>query len=821
MKVHTVEGAIPDLHNVIGECPTEEIIVKGRRLAALVDTGSQVTLMTQAAFRSLQHSVPLQSLAGWLNITAANGSDVPYDGVFWADVEVRGVVVPGILVQREDKPTDPPVLLGMNVLGQVLPPTPDIKGIARLAGKDSVYVPLRSAASVRAIGVGNHSKKEQLREILVEPFASDLPKGLIVPPTLTRVHGNIPMQVVNVADEGIFLKPRTCLGTIQVPKGEVAPGSISVEQVGARRIHVSVNSVGREKAESCPVDLDGVSCSERVKEMLQDFIQGNADMFFQDDQDLGYTDRTTHSVHLRDDIPVASTFRRIPPSQYQEVKEHIQLVLDRNITQKSSSPYAAPVVVVRKKNNDVRLTIDYRKLNAKTIPDAFPLPRIDDSLDALGGARMFSTLDLASGYHQVAMSEQDRHKTAFITPFGLFEYLRMPMGLSTSPATFQRLIQTTMNDLAFQILLVYLDDLLIYSRDFDEHLKRLKIVFDRLREVGLKLNPKKCFLARDKVEYLGYTVSADGTSTSESKIRAVKDWPIPRTLRDLRSWLGFASYYRTFVPSFSAKAKPLNELISKMYQQGKARSHKCKTASIVESWDADCQAAFQTMKEALTIAPVLAFPQFDRPFILETDARLGGLGAVLSQEQEEGRRVIAYASRSLRPGERNMQNYSSMKLEMLALKWAMCEKFRHYLLGTHTRVYTDDNPLSHLQTAKLGAVEQRWASELACFDFSIKYRSGRENANADALSRCPVEVPEGPGEELRAVSCSMSVDVTSHHMTATTPELAEVSRSQDQDELPTQEEPPRLATPFPTLSMQQLAQAQQRDRCIAPILPAL
>ena len=374
-------------------------------------------------------------------------------------------------------------------------------------------------------------------------------------------------------------------------------------------------------------------------------------MFFQDDQDLGYTDCVSHQMRMQDDIPVASHFRRIPPTQIQEVKEHIQMLLDKKIVRKSCSPYASPVVIVRKKDNSIRLYVDYRQLNAKTVPDAYPLPRIDDSLDALGGARLFSTLDLASGYHQVAMKEEDIEKTAFTTLFGLFEYLRMPMGLNTAPATFQRLMQTTMNDLAFQILLVYLDDLLVYSRDFDEHLERLQVVFDRLREVGLKLNPKKSQLARSSVEYLGYTVSGSGISTSEGKISSVRNWKTPRTLRELRSFLGFASYYRRFVNGFAKLALPLNRLVSTTYQKGGEKKRKSKHVSIAQDWDAKCQQSFQDLKDALTTAPVLGYADFSQPFILETDASLDGLGAVLSQEQEGGRRVIAYASRSLRPAE--------------------------------------------------------------------------------------------------------------------------------------------------------------------------
>ncbi|KAL8624895.1 hypothetical protein ACOMHN_016191 [Nucella lapillus] len=774
-----------------------------------------------------------------LRVTAANGLEVPYVGYFEADVEVGGQVVKerGVLVRKNCPtpvgcPGPEPVIIGMNVLRDLRPGAlpislpPVIHGFARVAGGEPAYIPPRSISAVRATGIGNRRASNQPVEVLIEANPDGLSGGLMVASTLSSVRGSsFLVQVINMSDEAAVLRPGTRLGTVQVTQGEVVPSGVSVE-ASCNRLHVSTQAsvTTTSGPRKCPVDLEGVNCTQSERRQLENLIMANADMFFQDDQDLGYTDQVSHQINLQDNIPVASTFRRIPPTQIQEVRDHIQMLLDKKIVRKSKSAFAAPVVIVRKKDNSIRLCVDYRRLNAKTIHDAYPLPRIDDSLDALGGAKLFSTLDLASGYHQVAMAKEDIEKTAFITSFGLFEYLCMPMGLSTAPATFQRLMQSSMNDLAFQMLLVYLDDLLIYSRTFEEHLGRLKIVFNRLREVGLKLNPAKCKLARDSVEYLGYTVSSQGIATSSSKILAVRNWPVPRTLRELRSFLGFASYYRRFVDGFAQKARPLNQLVSTTYQktqEGKRGSSK--NASITDGWDSKCQEAFGCLQNALITAPVLGYADFKRPFVLETDASLDGLGAVLSQEQEGGRRVVAYASRSLRPTERNMKNYSSMKLEMLALKWAMCEKFRHYLLGAEIMVYTDNNPLSHLQTARLGAVEQRWAAELACFKFSLKYRSGRENKNADALSRFPTELPQGEDEEFTAVSCAQKAEVSGSYQMAVHPstvvDLTEVAQKQEpRDDA---KEVPVEACPFPAIAPEQLRQAQQKDAVIGAILPFL
>lgn len=387
------------------------------------------------------------------------------------------------------------------------------------------------------------------------------------------------------------------------------------------------------------------------------------------------------------------------------------------------------------------MCVDYQQLNAKVKRDAFPLPRIEESLDVSGGARLFSTIDLASAYNQVEVAPEDRHKTAFATPFRLFEYNRMPFGLGGAPGTFQRIMQTIFRDELLETLIVYLDDIIVFSQDISTHLQRLEMVFQKLREHGLKIEAKKCQFFRTQVTYVGHVVSADGVATDPVKTEVVTNWLKPKTLKNLRSFLGFASYYRRFVPHFAQLARPLHELVTKLYEGG--RHGKLRGKSVECDWNRECQNAFESLKQTLTSPPVLAYPVYTQPFIVEVDASNEGLGAVLSQEQEGKVRPIAYASRSLRGAERNMKNYSSRKLELLALKWAGTEKFREYLTSSTLTVLTDNNPLTYLQSkCKLRAVEQRWVSELANFTFTIKYRAGKHNANADALSRINREKPE-------------------------------------------------------------------------------
>jgi transposase InsO family protein len=495
--------------------------------------------------------------------------------------------------------------------------------------------------------------------------------------------------------------------------------------------------------------------TEEEKKKLAELFCKYPETVAVDDLDLGYTDQAQHTIRTTDHVPVAQAHRPIPPCDLQDVKAHLEELLTKGVVRPSASPFAAPIVCVRKKDGSLRLCVDYRRLNAKTTKDAYPLPRIEESFHALAGAKVFSSLDLQSGYHQIAMKPEDQHKTAFSTPFGHYEFTRMPFGLSGAPATFQRLMNGIFSKELFEYVLIYLDDLLLFSNTFDAHLQQLEGVLKKLSAAGLKLNLEKCQLLQEEVSYLGHTVSASGVGCQDEKVKAVRDWPTPTTTKEVRSFLGFAGYYRRFVQHYSQIAGPLHELVN----QNGGNSKKSRPIPISHLWTSQHQTAFDTLRSALTSPGVLAFADFAKPFVLETDASSEGLGAILSQRQDDGKlRVIAYASRRLRPTEKNETNYSSFKLEMLALKWAVTEKFRGYLLGGKFEVITDNNPLAHFQTSRLGALEQRWAAQLAQFDFCVKYRPGHAN-RADALSRMPAD-NAGPETPLNLTSASLPVNST-------------------------------------------------------------
>ena len=406
--------------------------------------------------------------------------------------------------------------------------------------------------------------------------------------------------------------------------------------------------------------------------------------------------------------------RRIPPDRRREVQKLLDEMLTSKVIEHSKSPWASPIVLVRKKDNSLRFCVDYRKLNTVTHKDAYPLPRIDDTL---AGSKWFSALDLLSGYWQVEVAEGDRQKTAFCTMEGLFEFRVMPFGLCNAPATFQRLMDLVLAGLQWSHCLVYLDDVIILGTSFEEHLANLQLVFDRLQQAGLKLKPKKCNVLKHRVQYLGHIVSDKGVQADPSKIEKVASWPIPVSTKEVQQFLGLAGYYRRFIKDCAKIARPLHKLTEQF------------------KWTNDCLASFDMLKQKLTTAPVLTYPDYSKPFILDTDASDTGIGAVLSQVDNEGNeRVVAYASRLLSKPERQ---YCVTKRELLAVV-AFTRHFRPFLSGRPFVLRMDHGSLTWLKNFKEPEGQMaRWLERLQEFDFTIEHRQGRKHTNADSLSRLP------------------------------------------------------------------------------------
>jgi hypothetical protein len=402
----------------------------------------------------------------------------------------------------------------------------------------------------------------------------------------------------------------------------------------------------------------------------------------------------------------------MPPAELAELKKQLQELLDKGFIHPSTSPWGCPSLFVKKKDESLRLCTDYRPLNVVTIKNKYPLPRIDVLFDQLVGANMFSKIDLRSGYHQIKIRASDIPKTAFSTRYGLYEFLVMSFGLTNALAYFMYLMNSIFMLELDKFVLVFIDDILVYSKNEEEHAGHLHVVLQRLREHRLYAKLSKCDFWLKEIKCLGHTISQAGIVVDPNKVQEVMNWKPPMTVSQIRSFLGLASYYRRFIPDFSQIVKPMTELLK-------------KGAKFV--WGQKCEDAFHTLRQHLTTTLVLAQPDSGKPFDVYCDASGTGLGCVLMQDN----RVIAYASRTLRPHE---QNYPTHDLELAVVVHAL-KMWRHYLIGTHYNIFTDHKSLKYIFTqADLNMRQRRWLELIKDYDLKVHYHLGKANVVADALS---------------------------------------------------------------------------------------
>lgn len=461
---------------------------------------------------------------------------------------------------------------------------------------------------------------------------------------------------------------------------------------------------------------EGPHLTKVERECLEKLIFEQKDIF--DDINVPIS-HVEHHIKTGAHEPISNHPYRLSPKMKILLKHEIDNMLQKGIIDEIESPWAFPVVLIPKKDGTVRLCVDYRRLNAITTTDTYPLPRIDDLLHSAKTTPFMSTLDLRSVYWQIKIAEEDKIKTAFTTPFGIFVFNRMPFGLKNAPATFQRLIDKFRTGLPDILILAYLDDIIICSKDLKSHIIDLKITFQRLRKFGFHLNREKCFFCKPEVKYLGHILTRDGLKVDPEKTSAIKERPNPRNAKEVLSFMQTCSWYRRFIPAFADVAKPLSDLTKK---------------KAVWQWTEKHQQAFKLLKHMLTSPPILQQVNEDLPFILKTDASNYGLGAVLLQGEKDSERTIEYASRLLLPAERN---YSTTEREALAVVWAV-QKFRGYIEGSEVLVLTDHQPLKWLFSLKSPTGRlARWALQLQMFNIQFGYTPGRQNAVADTLSRPP------------------------------------------------------------------------------------
>ena len=455
--------------------------------------------------------------------------------------------------------------------------------------------------------------------------------------------------------------------------------------------------------------------SKKVAELLHRY----EDCFSRDEWDLGLCPLVEHEIKTGDAVPIKHPPRRVPLAYADKEKAAIEDLKAKGVIRESVSPWASPIVLVSKKDGSVRPCVDYRKVNELVKPDGFPLPRIQDCLDAVAGSSFFSTFDLTSGYFQIKLKEQDIPKSAFVCKYGHFEMTRMPFGLNNAASTFQRTMEMALQGLQWLTCLIYIDDIIIFGKDFNEHITRVEQVLERMRLAGLKLKPSKCEMLQTEVGFLGHVVSGAGVKPSPTNIAKIVDWPKPRNAKQVKQFVVMGSYYRRYIKDFAAIVRPMVDLTKK----GKKFL-----------WSQACDEAFEKLKKALISTDVMGYPLNDGGmFVLDVDASDVGIGGVLHQVQEGRERVIAYASRALNKAE---SNYCITEKELLAVRFFVVY-FRQYLLGRRFLVRSDHQSLVWLFRLKepRGKIA-RWIEILSQYDFSIEYRAGNKQGHCDALSRC-------------------------------------------------------------------------------------
>ena len=448
------------------------------------------------------------------------------------------------------------------------------------------------------------------------------------------------------------------------------------------------------------------------KEKLKQLLSEYEDIFKQPDQLPPHRD-IEHSIELKEGAqPFSIRPYRNSYDQKNEIEKLIGEMLESGVIRPSSSPFASPILLVKKKDGTWRFCIDYRKLNSLTIKNKFPIPLIEELLDELSGEEVFSKLDLRAGYHQVRMKAKDIEKTAFRTHLGHYEFTVMPFGLTNAPASFQSLMNQVFAPYLRKFTLVFFDDILIYSKNVEEHLEQLEVIFKIMRENKLFAKMSKCDFLQSQVAYLGHVITREGVAVDKNKIRDMMAWPVPKSVKALRGFLGLSGYYKKFVKNYGLIAKPLTSLLQKDNF----------------FWNEEAEKAFQELKQALVQTPVLKLPDYTKVFTVESDASNTGIGAVLTQEG----RPLAYFSKAL--GVRG-QAMSTYEKELTALVTAV-KKWTPYLMDKHFFVKTDHWALKFLTEQKVTTLlQQKWISKLMGYNFTILYRKGKDNTVADALSR--------------------------------------------------------------------------------------
>jgi hypothetical protein len=454
--------------------------------------------------------------------------------------------------------------------------------------------------------------------------------------------------------------------------------------------------------------------------------------------ELGTAKCAPYEIELSDSTPVRSPPYRCGPPKLRIFREVVDDLLARGVVRPSKSPYASPAFLLPKAEGGVRMVVDYRKVNSKIVYDSYPMPTIEQAFEQLGKAVVFSSFDLNSAYFQIPLSANSRRVTAFCTPFGLFEFNKLPMGVSVGCQGLSRVVDELFSDLKGKYIFNFLDDLVVYSESVEEHRKHVREVLSRLQGAGFTLNRDKVMLGATEIKYLGHRLSSEGVNVLSERVATIKEYPRPKTLRALRRFLGMVGFYARFIPEFADKSAVL---------------HGLKRKGVPFVWEREHQEAFDTLKNALCEAPTLQLPDFEKEFVLVTDASDLAVAAVLHQRVEESLAPIAYYSRLLTGPERK---YSTYKKECLAVLFG-CEKCRGYLEHKEFELHCDNLALCWLikRVNDVGRIG-RWIVRLAPYKFKVKHVRGVDNVVAYALSRAS-KGEEGENPEVKCMGLLQSL----------------------------------------------------------------
>ena len=807
------------LHNVQTDkdCLFADVQIQDGKVNLLVDTGSSVSLLSYETFCKLGLSEG--SLTKFENeLFAADGKSLDIKGCATLEFvccsfrfEQNFVVasldyLSGILGMDFLQKYKADLQISRQTLktsqGKIRVSKQKVYNCARIRTCEKTVVPPNSEVFVEC------QSDRQLSDSvgLVEPAKYLKSKGVLVAKSLVNPNNDkVVLSVLNLSKKPVKLEPEAIIGKINT-----VDGIVSIEQSKKNLDSISECEDKLPEHLEMLVDKSSSKLTESERNSVKNLLAQFQDIFVGPDGELGQTDLTTHKIDTKDAEPFKIPPRRVAPTRKKVIEEEVDKMLKQGIIEPSDSPWSSPVCLVTKKDGTCRFCVDYRKLNSVTQKDAYPLPRIDDTLETLGNSKWFSTLDLASGYWQVKLSDADKKKTAFSSHIGLYHFNVMPFGLSNAPATFERLMDGVLGTLKWEKCLCYLDDVIVFGKDFETALENLKSVFLQFRLANLKLKPKKCVLFQQEVTFLGHVVSYEGIKCDPSKTESIEQWPRPVSKTEVRSFLGLVSYYRRFVPNFSEIAAPLTRLTRKRVKY---------------EWSDQCEEAFQKLKQSLINPPVLAFPTEDDTFILDTDASAYGLGCVLSQIQHGEEKVIAYSSRTMNKGQ---QNYCTTKRELLAVV-IFLKQFKHYLYGRKFLIRTDHAPLIWLRNFKdAEGMLARWLSVIETFDYEIQYRPGTKHRNADALSRkpfrkcgkldCPDCISDSVNSEKESVNkTSVANDKTAESNNQEPFQVFPVTEIQNSDINVSESESSWL----PIWTRDELLEMQKNDSCIGPILNKL